>query len=335
MKYRKQFSSTFNIAGLVLTGAFLAACSVQQFSENADNERVETKTGEGFEIALHTIAAYKALESYQSNGKVRSISWRGVKKYERAIYVSIKLENPDRFLITWQPNPQRNPNLPLKLKLIPNIKRPSYSRKSGAIWSEGNGDYFVKYSDKEVEQRESARLAIATATGLASGGASNVPSLFFGDRVGLGNLFGLVEELDLLGTEEINGEPCHVLTGVQKSGTLVTYWISTNDSLIRQYAKAEKRPAWLEADEFPAYESEVLTDEEKELQAQLNPDRLHSFIDGKCVQLHASQLVSYSQETHTDISTPTFRSSDFEFDPTELSESANNVQQFQASAISK
>ena len=308
---------TGRIVALLLAGGILTSCSVEQefseLSERVEQHRLEKqrlRETEEFAIIEKTIDAYKALESYQSKGKVTSVSWRHTKKFEREIDVSLKLKKPDGYLITW------GGKLDNTRMLEPGLKVPSLPRvrttlsQPGVAWSEGVGRHFVKRGDRVVERLGSTRSALLTVMGDSLGGASNIPGFFLEELAGKGNMFSTVVALELIGNEPINGEDCLVLTGALKSGKLVTFWISTNDSLIRQFARAEKRPPWLKADELPAYESEVLTSEEERLQGQLNPDRLHSFIDGKSVSLPATQLLSYSQETHIEVSSPALEASD-------------------------
>lgn len=98
----------------------------------------------------------------------------------------------------------------------------------GAAWSAGNG-FFLLLGDKKVMQQIDLNLGLASATGVSSGVANTLPSMFFQRP---SSLLALLRNIAQFPDETISGEDCYVVTG-EAAGQKITLWI-TRAFLVKQ-----------------------------------------------------------------------------------------------------
>lgn len=114
------------------------------------------------EIAGISQNAYASLSSYSSTGKV--LAEMGDQTLTTTF--SIKLQRPNLYRIDWTQTSG------------------TYVVSKGSVWSAGDGDYFLmtaagQESTAKPEKKQDMRMALASATGVASSAAETIPKVFF------------------------------------------------------------------------------------------------------------------------------------------------------------
>lgn len=102
------------------------------------------------------------------------------------------------------------------------------------------------------ETKESLSLAIVEASGISSGSAFNIPSLLMPVELGFKNILRILENIEIIESESIEGNDCYKLTGnIYNMETIYTIWIQKNNFLIRRISNNSQ---------FDTFSTETTTD---------------------------------------------------------------------------
>jgi beta-lactamase regulating signal transducer with metallopeptidase domain/outer membrane lipoprotein-sorting protein len=150
---------------------------------------------------------YAALKSYSDNGTVTT----EMGAINQSTTFTIRLQRPSLYRVAWQG-----------------------SLGKGVVWSDGTGD-FLRSIGLMNEKQKDREMALASATGISEGAASDLPGTFFDSNWG-GNLKSVLE-YQLKPDESVDQVACHVVTGTMKSAGMTltsTIWIGQQDHLIHK-----------------------------------------------------------------------------------------------------
>src|SRR5215475_7692787 len=160
------------------------------------NQPGKAQTPDAAELLREVQARYASLQSYSATGEVvggvtrdssASIFPSGQSQEMRSTF-AIKLARPQMYKIVWE---QEN----------------SFFSTKGAVWSDGESRYVTMGG--QIMQPADTETAIAMATGVSSGAANTIPSIFF-DLAGNGITSGSNTAV-LSGEEHVEGEDSYVV----------------------------------------------------------------------------------------------------------------------------
>lgn len=187
------------------------------------------------EIAKKSQEAYAALASYSDNGTVVS---EGGGQTTTTTF-NIRMQRPNLYRIDW-------------------TQTGGLYTGIGAVWSQGNGDFFVmgaagQEQNSKPQKMRDMQMALGAATGVSGSAASTIPAAFF--KQNWGDVLGVAasgrSEIKKENDAKIGGVDCYVVSSVidpanlpnkgklpsntGKMGiTTTTLWIGKRDSLIHQ-----------------------------------------------------------------------------------------------------
>ncbi len=185
-------------------------------------------------------ATYDALESYSATGTVQSKLESNGTVMNVVTSFSIKLKKPNLYQVTWE---QKN------LATAEVIQQ-------GALWSDGTQPYLYFGAANVYTRMQSDALARGAAAGPSDGAAFTIPALFFLRSRQVTDPFSDLTELQLIGTEQVEGEACYVIRGKVSDTQQRTLWISQTTHLIRQSARSIDQPA--NSEKFKITEQELV-----------------------------------------------------------------------------
>lgn len=178
-------------------------------------------------ILNKVIATYDALESYSATGTVQSNLESNGTVVNVVTSFSIKLKKPNLYQVTWEQK---------------NIATAEVMQR-GALWSDGTQPYLYFGAVNTYTKMQSDGLARGAAAGPSDGAAFTIPSLFFLRSRQVTDPFSSLTELQLVGTEQLEGEACYVIRGKLADAQQRTLWISQTTHLIRQSMRSIDQPA--------------------------------------------------------------------------------------------
>lgn len=139
---------------------------------------------------------------------------------------SIKLKKPDLYLITCT---QKN-------IFLPGITH------SSAVWNAGKQPYLYMGILNTYYKMKDNKCALAASTGISSGAAFTIPSLFLQVFKDQPRLFSRLITPELEKIEKVGDEECYVISGSSTGAKKETSWISKKRYLIIMYSQSLEPP---------------------------------------------------------------------------------------------
>ena len=210
-----QFATSVKWAVCVLIFLFLGGGIIS--SVGAENPTPEF-------LIKQVVNTYRSLATYRVIGESITEGTkfdRGGETYTITVRFSLTLKKPNLYRITWE---EDHP--------------PYYFNSQGAAWNAGVQPYLYLQSLQAYMKVPTDLAALNTVAGVSKGATYLIPQLFFPFYSPNNTRLEGLEEPRITGIEEIQGERCFVLTG-GNDGLMVTYWISVERYLIRQYVHVE------------------------------------------------------------------------------------------------
>ena len=186
--------------------------------------------------------------------------------------------------------------------------------QAGAVWSDGTQPYLYMELSKAYSKMSNDAMALASATGISSGAASTIPSLFlsaFGEPQS--RLFDVLQGVRLTGIEPVEGEDCYVITGSSATSTKETFWISKSAYMIRKYAHSLESPKAMAAPPEPT--DQQMEDAIKSMGLKVTPERKAEMkkMNKEAADTLKTPLKGTSTEIYTKVGTPKLTKEDFVF----------------------
>lgn len=277
---------------LVLALTLMAIINTPAYTEETDAAVIFNKV----------VETYKAMDTYQSEGIATTevISPQGNTKLQTVF--TIKLKKPNLYQISWRQINQAMPQM----------------SQIGAVWNAGDQPYLfigamgVKNEYYKVDKDE---MAIAGATGISSGAAYTIPSLFlsFFQNQTPGFLHLTAPKIERL--EEIDGRECYVISGSSKVSAKETFWISKDGYLIVKTSQSFARSK--EEQQIPEMTEEQVVEAIKMMGQEVteeNKQKLREMMAKREESMANSNLQGSMVEVHKNITTPDFNDEDFEYE---------------------
>ena len=249
------------------------------------------------DLIKKVVNAYKSAKTYKSEGTVTTkIDSKGM-KMETKTEFSILMKKPNMYLISWQ---QGN-------KLMPALQ-------TGAVWNDGTAPYLYMGIMHAYSKMNSDMIAISTATGISSGAAFTIPSLFLTAFKGTPTPFSRLVDPKIIKSEKMCDEDCFVLTSSSTISKEETFWISKKTYFIRRYRRS------LETSENNTKTPEITDEEiEKTLKSmgvkvtEESKKNTRKMMMNAKEMLKKAKLKGYFDEIYTKISSPELDKKDFKF----------------------
>lgn len=250
-------------------------------------------------LIRQVINTYRSLATYRVTGQTDTEITdfnQGGKVSHLTHRFSILLKKPNGYHLTWEDD-------------FP----PYYRAKQGAAWNSGSQLYIYHQALKGYMKLPTDFINLRTHAGVSTGTTLIIPELFFAFFPEEDTQLSRLEDPVVKGREEIDGVQCYVLEGRDRK-MVVTYWISIDNFLIRQYALLFDNPNGRELD-LDTTEEEAKAD----LRAQgLEPteERIQNFIrtleiSSKVLKKRRSQVIATHHFSH--ISLPDIQPENLEF----------------------
>ncbi len=177
---------------------------------------------DGNTVVKETLSTYVNMRTFIAKGT--SVS--NISTNERTDTIehtfSIKLSKPKLYNIAWS---QEMPRIAFM------------SPQEGAVWNAGDGPYLymgqIGYSKMSNDD-----MALASATGISSGAANTIPSLFFKGY----SFLNMLEDVSVLKEEAIDGEDCYVLKATSRISNEHIVWISKKRLVILKHQHSLEKP---------------------------------------------------------------------------------------------
>jgi len=169
-------------------------------------------------ILKSTAENYAGLPAFRATGQAgmtmqgAPVGFGGTNPFSNVTF-SIALKKPGSYRIVWQQG--GGPR----------------GRSESAVWNAGDGAYLCMGIVGSYTRLGRDEMAISGATGISAGVAQEVPALFFSD-LELGWTFAGLQDPELVGSEKIGDEDCHVIRGEVPSIGSETVWISKKRNLL-------------------------------------------------------------------------------------------------------
>ncbi len=245
-----------------------------------------------------TLAAYKAMETYQSSGTITAhIQLKGGNESVIKKEFTIVLKKPNLYRITWKQNTA------------------SFMNSTGAVWSDGSHPFL--YMGPPVNSYSKAtndEMAIAAATGISGGSAHTIPSLFFDFFKQKNDIFSSLRDVQLMGSELVDNEECYVIRGHSRFPKEETYWISKSKYLIKKHSQSLDTPEG--ESPFPEFSDEQMIESIKAMGQEGNPEQIRQMKDTLKMareKMKDFKMKGNSVEIHSQITSPELSQKDFIF----------------------
>jgi hypothetical protein len=250
------------------------------------------------EIFQKVMAAYKSIDTYKSQGSITSSIDTGEMKMDMETTFSMILKKPNLYLISWT---QKNTAMP-------------GMSQSGAVWSDGAQPYLYMGGMNAYSKMGSDELALAGATGISSGAASTIPSLFLSVFKDQPALFSRLKDPRIEMSEKVGKESCYVISGASSISKKETFWISKKSYLIKKYSRSLEPPEGGVA--IPEMTDEQLEETLKGMGREVtqeNKQKMREMIKSSKNVLKTADMKGSSTELHAEISSPKMNTKDFQF----------------------
>jgi hypothetical protein len=247
------------------------------------------------EILRRVDAAYHALDTYQSEGRVVVEMEHDGRPVRLETMFSIRLQRPRSYLITWESQ------APVQQK--------------GAVWSSGQQPYLFMSAVGAYSKLPEDEIALAAATGISGGAANTIPSLFFETEHDHATPFDRLIQPRLEGVEEVDGSLCYRISSPSELSREETFWVSVESYLLVKYARALEVPGGKLVS--PVWADQELDQSLQAMGLELteeNRARSRERMRVAAEQMSSIRLTGTTTELHLDISHPPLTPADFEFD---------------------
>jgi hypothetical protein len=208
-------------------------------------DQADSSEPQAREIIQKTVANYQGMASYSSEGKIEDVMMMGETTHTFTKTISIKLERPGRYKVTWQG------------------KGVGSQQETGAVWNAGDG---AKMSIMGVEYQKYSddKMALSAATGVSGGAARTIPALFL--NIGM-DPFEQIKNLKVAGSETVEGQECYILSGESLLSTKARFWITKDKYLIvRNSYTMDKKP------QLPNFSDDQMNESIKAMGLEVNPE---------------------------------------------------------------
>lgn len=264
----------------------LGACSLAK----------ETSPDKVFE---KVIAKYKSMKTYKDKGTVIAEMESGSMKMNKETSFSIMLKKPNLYLISWT---QTN-------ELMPGMEQ------TGTVWSDGTQPYLYIGVINAYSKMGNDQLALGSATGVSSGAAFTIPSLFLTAFQEQPTMFSRLKKTKIEKTEKIGEDDCYVISGSSDISLKETYWISKKSYLIKKYYRSLEPPEGGQPTQ--KFTDEQIEEALKGMGQEVTEENIKNMretMEKSSEMLKTMKIKGSFTEIHTDISSPELNNSDFKFE---------------------
>lgn len=162
------------------------------------------------------------------------------------------------------------------------------------------------------------QLALASATGVSSGAANTIPSLFLDVYAEKTSPFSLLMEPRIEKTEKIGKEACYVLSASSAVSRKEIFWISQKRFLIIKHERALELPEkGVRLPDMTKKDIEDALNDIGETVTEKKVENLDTRIKLANLLLEIWKMKGTHTEQHVNISSPKLNKSDFKFTPPE------------------
>ncbi len=249
------------------------------------------------EILQKVVATYEALRTYKAEGIITSHINTGGMDVKIETSFSILLEKPNLYLIFW------TQSMPI-----------SNMTQSGAVWSDGTQPYLYMGIMNSYSKMSSDASALSSATGISSGAAFTMPSLFLSVFKEQDSPFFRLKDPKVEKIEKVGEEDCYVLSGPSTVSKKEIFWISKASYLIRKYYRSIESPE--EDIEIPEMTDEQLVETIKAMGQEVTEESkkmVRSMMENAKEMRKTKNMKGFFVEFYTNISFPELSRSDFNF----------------------
>ena len=202
---------------IVAVAVTLLMLSSNSFGEDISPSKILKKVTE----------KYKTIETYKAKGTITSdMNISGMMMKTETSFLML-LKKPNLYLISWT---QKNMPMPGMIQ-------------SGAVWNDGTQPYLYVSAMNAYSKMSSDELALSSATGISSGAALTIPSLFLSAFKEQAVPFSHLKNPKIVKTEKVEKEDCYVISGVSTISKKEVFWISKINYLIRKYSRSLEPPS--------------------------------------------------------------------------------------------
>ena len=257
------------------------------------------------EILEKVKMTYQLMDTYQSQGTVKSTVESGGLNTNADIAFSIVLKKPNLYLISWA-----NENMAIR---------------SGAVWNDGDQRCIYMKQMNAYSEINNDELALGYATGLSGGAAFTIPSFFLSVFKEQPDPFSRLKAPRIEKTEKVGQEDCYVISGPSTISKKETFWVSKKSYLIKKYNRSLEPPEGGVA--IPEMTDEQIEETLKSMGQEVTEEgkqRVRAMVEGSKEVLKTAKIKGSSTEIHSEISSPGLDKKDFQFvlpEGTELKES--------------
>lgn len=250
------------------------------------------------ELLKKVAATYETMETYKAEGTVTSDIDVGGMKVKIETSFSILLKKPNLYLISWT---QRNMPMPGMIQ-------------SGAVWSDGTHPYLYMGIMNAYSKMNSDELALGGATGISSGAAFTIPSLFLSSLKKQPTPFSQLKDPLIEGTEKVGKEDCYVISSPSTISKKETFWISKESYVIIKYKRSLELPSG--GRKMPEMSDEQLEEAIKGMGQEVTKEskkNMRKMMESSGEMLATVNMTGSFTELHESISSPELTKSNFAY----------------------
>ncbi len=240
-----------------------------------------------------SVTAYKALNTYKSEGVITSTIETGAGNVTQEITFALLLKKPNLYRITWS---QKSSNVP--------------DVQNGAVWSDGTQRYLYISGVSAYCPLPDDATALGAATGISGGAAATVPFLFLAVPQMVENSFSRLTHPKILESQQIDGEDCHVISSPSTISKEETLWISKSSGLMRKCSRSLEAPAT--GRKIPEMSEEQIEETIRAMGMEVTEQSKMEYRAMMEAMMKTSMKGS-NTETHTTITFPELNPDDFRF----------------------
>ena len=297
----REDAPTYDAAPQSVSTQSVSTESVATGSVSAEGTTTDGISAE--EVLKKAEEAYKALETYESEGSAVMEMDMDEHETKTETSFSMRLKKPNLYRISWS---QKNAMTPM-------------ATQRGAVWSDGTQPYLYMGIINAYSKIDSDEMALGAATGISSGAAITIPSMFLVDICDQHGQ-SLSQRLNnpvVERTERFEGHPCYVVSGSSAISKKETFWISKTDHLIRRYERSLEPPEG--GFQMPEITEEDIEDTLRSLGQELTEELKKDL--SKMMDLRHGiaevQVKGTFTEVHRNVASPELSQGDFEYAPPE------------------
>ena len=242
--------------------------------------------------------AYKSMDTYKAQGTITSNIDTGEMKANIETSFSIILKKPNLYLISWTQK---------------NMAMPGMSQ-SGAVWSDGAQPYLYMGGMNAYSKMGSDELALASATGISSGAAFTIPSLFLSVFKEQPAPFSRLKDPQIEMTEKVGEEDCYVISGSSSVSKKEAFWVSKTSYLIKKYYRSLEPPEG--GRQMPEMTDEQLEEAIKGMGQEVTDEskkNMREMMERSEKMLKTVKIKGSSTELHANVSSPELNKNEFKF----------------------